>query len=304
MPNRLLKLVTTNLGTKLISIVIALVLWVIVLGSRNDEIVKEVPLEVVTPSDIVPSNEIPDRVAFRLTGPKAFLRAISDRREEPIRVNLANAKPGLVTYKFMLDNIGHMPIGVKVISISPAVIPIKLEYLKRREIPVRIEVRGTVPDGLKVSQMSIQPDHVRIKGAETRVDAVSEVSTLPIDLSVVRQSIDREAALDLSRLGLQLDGPLPRIIIDMDSTSANFKIKNVDIRVLTSYKFDLEEKTVTVHIRANPRDLKSVDRNHVFAVVDLRGKPKGQYTVPIKVTLPENIFLVKVLPESVNVTLH
>src|SRR5689334_22531141 len=105
MTDRIWTALTSNLATKLISLAIAIVLWIVVLGSRNVEVTKEIPLEVITPADIVPSNDIPDRIAFRLSGPKAFLRAVLDRREEPIRVNLSGAKPGLVTYRFFSDNI-------------------------------------------------------------------------------------------------------------------------------------------------------------------------------------------------------
>src|SRR6185295_11736789 len=122
----------------------------------------EIPLEVITPADIVPSNEIPDRIAFRLSGPKAFLRAVLDRREEPIRVNLAGAKPGLVTYRFFSDNI-RVPIGVKVLSINPTAILIKLESLKHRDVPVRVETRGAPPEGYRVSGVSVKPEVVRIK---------------------------------------------------------------------------------------------------------------------------------------------
>src|SRR5471032_1363254 len=87
----------SNLGTKVISVIIAVVLWVIVLGSRNVEVTKEVPLEVITPPELVAANEVPERIAFRLSGPKAFLRTILDRHDEPIRVPLNGAKPGLVT---------------------------------------------------------------------------------------------------------------------------------------------------------------------------------------------------------------
>jgi hypothetical protein len=38
--------ISTNLGTKIVSIVIAIVLWVVVLGSRSVEATKEIPLEM------------------------------------------------------------------------------------------------------------------------------------------------------------------------------------------------------------------------------------------------------------------
>jgi YbbR domain-containing protein len=294
---------TQNLGTKLISIGVAIVLWIVVLGSRNVEVTKEIPLEVITPADIVPSNEIPDRIAFRLSGPKAFLRAILDRREDPIRVNLSGAKPGLVTYRFFSDNI-RVPIGVKVLSVNPTAILIKLEYVKRREVPVRPTLQGMAPEGYRIVKAEVKPPTVRIKGAESRVDAVTEVTTLPFDVSGSRQAVERDVGLDLQRMNVQLDGPLPRLFVDIQPLAPNFRIKNVDIRVLTSYKVRLDESTVTVLVRADPKSLKSLDKDKVYAVVDLSGKPKGHYVEPVKVSLPEEIGLVRVIPDKVGITLY
>lgn len=293
----------TNLGTKTVSIVIAIVLWVVVLGSRSVEATKEIPLEIITPADIVPSNEIPDRITFRFSGPKAFLRAILDRHEEPIHVNLSDAKPGLVTYRFFSDNI-RVPIGVKVLSINPTALLIKLEYLKRREVLVKPILQGSPPEGYRIVNTTVKPEYVRVKGAESRVDAISEISTIPVDVSELRQSIEREVALDLNRNTLQIESALPKISITVEPVSANFKIKNVDVRVISLYKTKIEEKNVTVLVRADSNDLKSLDKSQVYAVVDMTGKEKGKYLEPVKVTLPKNIGLVKVIPSHVNVTLY
>src|SRR5947209_20568335 len=147
--------VVSNPGTKIISVIIAAVLWIIVLGSRNVEVTKEIPVEVITSGDVVVANEIPEKIGFRLSGPKAFLRAILDRREEPIRVNMSGAKPGLVTYRFFSDNI-RVPIGVKVLSVNPTAILIKLEYVKRREVPVRPTLQGMPSEGYRISKAEVR----------------------------------------------------------------------------------------------------------------------------------------------------
>lgn len=303
MGEKIWQAVTTNIGTKVISVIIAIVLWFIVLGSRNVEVVKEIPLEVITPAELVPSNEIPDRISFRLGGPKAFLRAVLDRREEPIRVNLSGAKSGLVTYRFFSDNI-RVPIGVKVLSINPAAILIKLEHMKEREIPIRVELKGVPPEGYKIATVSVKPEMIRIKGAESRVDGVTELSTVPIDVSGLKQDFQKEVPLELSRSGVQIDGPLPIVNLGMEAVSANYRIKNVDVHILSAYRTRLAEKTVAVLVRASPADLRQLDRSHVYAVVDLSGKRKGKYNAAVKVTLPENIGMVKVIPDHVNVTLY
>jgi len=285
---------THNLGTKVISILLAFILWGIVLGSRNVEVTKEVPIEIITPPDVTPSNEIPEKIAFRLSGPKAFLRSILDRREEPIRVNLMG---------FFSDNI-RVPIGVKVLSVTPTAILIKLENVRRKEVPVRVETRGALPEGYHLSAISIKPETIKIKGPESRIDAVNEVSTVPIDISTLKRNLDKEVNLDLIRLGVQIDGPAPRVNLEVQPASANFRVKNVDIRVISSYKVKLEEKVVTVLVRATSKDMESLDRSQIFAEVDLTGKEKGKYIESIRVTLPKEMGLVRVIPEKVHVTLY
>ena len=297
------RIVSTNLGTKVVSVVVAVLLWGIVLGSRNVEVTKEIPLEIITSSDVVAANDIPEKITFRLAGPKAFLRSILDRREEPIRVNLVGAKPNLVTYRFFSDNI-RLPIGVKVLSINPAAILVKLEYLKRREVPVRVELRGSPPEGYRILRAEIKPEMVKVKGAESKIDALTHVTTLPVEVSGLKFSEEREVALDLSRYGVQLDGPPPKVVIEMAPVTANFRIKNVDVRVLSFYKYRVEEKNVTVLVRAAPGDLESLDKTKVYGIVDLSRRPRGKYSEPLKMVLPSNIELVKVLPEQVHVTLY
>lgn len=295
---------TTNLSLKLVSLVIAVVLWFVVLGSRNVEVTKEVPVEIITPADLVVANEVPDKVAFRLSGPKAFLRNIVNRKEDPIRVNLSTAKAGLVTYRFFSDNI-QIPIGVKVLSINPTAIIVKLEYVKRKEVPVKLLTRGEVPEGYRLTRLELGRNSVKLRGAETRVDQVIEAPTVPIDLSQLRESGEREVAIDLSKMpGILLDGDLPKLQFEVVQSTANFKIRNADVKVITNRRFNVEPKQVTIFVRCSPEELKSLDRSKVYGVVDLRTKGPGVYEPVLSAKLPSNIKLINVLPSKVKVTLY
>lgn len=294
---------TVNIGTKLVSVIVAIVLWAVVMGSRTVEATKEVPIEVTAPADLVPGNDLPDRISFRLSGPKALLSAILDRRYEPIRVNLTGAKAGLVTYRFFSDSI-HVPIGVKVLSVNPTALLIKLEPLKRREVPVRLDVEGSPPEGYYLVGAHVEPPFARIKGSETRVDAVHEVVTQPIDLSELRKPFQGPAPLDLSRYSVQLDGPAPRMTIDVEAVGANFRIRDVRVHVLSSLKAQVTPPTLNVLVRTSPARMAQLDQSDIDATVDLRGKSSGNYVMPVKVDLPAGVSLVRVLPERVGVILR
>lgn len=295
---------TANLSLKLVSLVIAVVLWFVVLGSRNVEVSKEVPVEIITPADLVVANEVPDKVAFRLSGPKAFLRNIVNRKEDPIRVNLSTAKAGLVTYRFFSDNI-QIPIGVKVLSINPTAIIVKLEHVKRKEVPVRLLTQGEAPEGYRLSRLELVRNTIKVRGAESRVDQVVEAPTVPLDLSQFKESGEREVAIDLSKLpGILLDGDLPKIQFDVAQSTANFKIRNADVKVLSNRRFSVEPKQVHIFVRCSQEEIKALDRSKVYAYADLRNKGPGTYEPTLSAKLPSNIKLINVLPSKVKVTLY
>jgi len=301
--DRLIASLTYNSGAKIISVVIAAVLWVVVLGSRNIEVTKDIALEIITPSHLVAANDVPEKVTFKLAGPKAFLRAILDRPETPIRINLSGAKAGMVTYRFFSDNIS-LPIGVKVLSVTPASIMVKLETVKKKEVPVRLELAGNLPEGYRITQATVKPATIKIKGAESKIDSISEIPTRPIDLAQLKSSITMQANLDLARQGLEVEGVMPQVFIEVTPVQANFKIKNVQVRVNSKFKAKLDEPTVTIFVRIDPEAITSLDRSQVYAEVNLQDKQKGRYNEVVHVHLPSHVGLVRVSPEKVKVTLY
>ncbi len=303
--NPLMSLFSGNTGAKVVSVIVAVVLWVVVLGSRAVEVTKEIPITITTPNDLVVSNDVPEKVIFRLSGPKAFLRAILDRPEDPIRVNLSGAKAGLVTYRFFADNI-RLPIGVRVLQVNPSSMIVKLEPQKTKEVPVRLETRGSLPEGYVLKKAEITPKTIRIRGPESRVDGITEAPTSAIDLAQIRTNLEAEAQFDVARLGVRLEGSAPKISIQVAAVQANFKIrvKGPDIRVDSPHKARVDEAAVVVYVRMDPDDIQKLDPTQVAINIDLKGKTKGRYTSKVNVSLPPNIGMVRVVPDTVRVTLY
>ncbi|MCC7441425.1 MAG: hypothetical protein IT285_07320 [Bdellovibrionales bacterium] len=303
MASRMRDIFSDNPGTKLISIVIAVLLWFVVLGSRNVEVAKEITLQVVTAANVSIANELPEKVVFRLSGPKAFLRTILDRRDDPIRVDLSGARTGAVTYRFFSDNI-RLPIGVQVQSISPASITVQLEEVRFKRVPVRVELQGLPPEGFSILSTDVDPPEVELKGPESRIGEVTELRTQAIDVTGARRGFERKAAFELRRLGVELKGEPPLVRVAVAATSANFKIKNVPIRVKTDLRYRLRVREVTVFVRATPEDLAALDEAQVFAEVELTGKPAGRYDARLRVSVPDKVAFVKSEPETVSVILY
>lgn len=303
--NPIISLFSGNTGAKVVSVIVAIVLWIVVLGSRSTEVTKDIPIVVTTPGDLVVSSELPEKVTFRLAGPKAFLRAILDRPEEPIRVNLSGARAGLVTYRFFADNI-RLPIGVRVLQVNPSSVIVKLEAQKTKEVPVRLELTGALPEGYILKRAEVSPKNVRIKGPESRIEAISEIQTNDVDLAQIRSPLEQEAQFDVARLGVKIEGAAPKISIDVAAVQANFKMKirSADIRVESSFRARIDDPAVTVYVRMDQDEIAKLDPSQVSVAIDLKGKTKGRYTSKLKVSLPPNVGMVRTVPESVRVTLY
>jgi hypothetical protein len=157
---------------------------------------------------LVVANELPDHITFRLSGPKAFLRAILDRHEDPISVYLSGEQPGMRTYQFYSNQI-RLPQGIQVVSFSPNTITARLEYLRKKDVPLKVELRSNFPPGVQLSRLEVIPPLVRVRGADTHVEAINEIRSLPVDVSNITQSGDYPLTIEWARVGVQYDGPSP-----------------------------------------------------------------------------------------------
>ncbi len=294
---------TTNLVTKIVSLLIAVVLWFVVLGSRNAEVSKEIPLQIVTSEKVVPANDLPDRIAFKLSGPKAFLRTILDRRESPIRVDLTRAKPGVVTYRFFADNI-RVPIGVKVQSINPAKVKIRLERVRKRRVPIRIELQGVLPEGYKIVSKTVKPKNIELRGAKSRVGRVRSVPTKPIDITYLKRPTEKEVSISLPSSGVHADSVNPVVFLDVRAVTANYRMKKIKLSVKSNLRARFRPRSVTAFLRVDSAQLGKLSPGQFSAEIDLMGKKKGKYTRKVRVNIPEEVGLVKVIPEKVTVFLH
>ncbi|RYZ94827.1 MAG: hypothetical protein EOP11_25820, partial [Proteobacteria bacterium] len=137
-----------NLAWKVLSLFVAFGIWFVVMSSNPIELPKEVALELDLPSGLTVANEVPDRVTFRLSGSKFFLRTVANSLDT-IRIDLTKAKAGPTYYKIEKESI-HLPIGVKILSISPSTINPELEPMDRRSVPVEIIQKNEVPNGYRL----------------------------------------------------------------------------------------------------------------------------------------------------------
>lgn len=180
------KLLTENWTFKLISLTLALLLWMFIMGERRLEVGYRVPLELQNiPNELMVANQVPSMVDVRVSGPRTLQMKVSPN-DISIIVDLTDLKPGLTTFKQLEERL-NLPSGLRVTRLSPSFIDLKLERIKQKLVPVRVIMTGEPLSGFKVHTIRVVPDEVVIEGGETELKGISEVTTGDVDLNGVNE---------------------------------------------------------------------------------------------------------------------
>lgn len=106
-------------GLRVLSVFMALALFLFVRGERRVAESVTVPVRVLTPDGLSPAAPLPGQVTLALAGPWSRLRALSGSDLGPVIVDLSRSGPGVASWFIHPESI-HVPGGVRVESIYPS----------------------------------------------------------------------------------------------------------------------------------------------------------------------------------------
>lgn len=180
LPGRLVQRIFVNdWQLKLVAAIITFALWTgvtglktpttarlkgvaLILNVRNDTEVMSAPVEFV---DLVVTG---DKRKVDLLNPRDLVASL----------DLSSVEPGERTVQITTSNISvELPTGVRLESVEPGVVPITLERVLEREVPVKVETTGLLPNGLELYSAVSDPAAVRVRGPESVVRQLESVST-------------------------------------------------------------------------------------------------------------------------------
>jgi YbbR domain-containing protein len=292
-----------NLPWKLLSLLVAFGIWFVVMSSNSIEITKEVNLDIEVPSGLTIANEVPDRVSFRLAGSKFFLRTLANSLDT-IHVDLTKAKAGPSFYRIEKDSL-HLPIGVRVLSISPSTINPVLEHLDRRTVPVEVTQKGELPNGYRLVKLYANPKNVRIKGPRNLLETISSIKSDAVDLGDIPSTLKWEIPLRTGHPNVFFDEDAePKIMAEVEPTGSNFRVAGVPIRVTGTKPSALKPDKAALYVNCPPNLIRTLTPDKVKAYVEIPESKPGTYVREVKVELPAGVKLVRVVPDRVQVLLE
>lgn len=180
------KYVLHNIGLKLFSLGLAVLLWVAVTRDPVAEVALNVPVEFHnSPEHLEISSETIPQVQVRLRGPVRVVRELTPS-EVHVIVDLSQAKPGERTYDMSATHI-RVPDYVQVIQTVPSQIRISFDARATKQVQVQPRVIGTFATGYHIGEVVAIPSAVTIVGPAKHVEAVETAITDPVDATGVVQ---------------------------------------------------------------------------------------------------------------------
>jgi YbbR domain-containing protein len=197
-----------NIGLKLVSLFLALVVWFFVSAPRRQPFSQRAfaaSLSLVGLSrQYIITTEVPAQVNVRLRARRPDLDSISSRTLEA-SVDLSwVGRPGEATFTLRPQHL-NLSSDVEVVSIEPNKIRFRVELVRQRTVAVRPFLDGSPPPGFVVGSATVSPDRVLISGPATQVLSMTEVGTERIIMT-------GRTATFVQNVAVVSDSPLVRVL--------------------------------------------------------------------------------------------
>jgi YbbR domain-containing protein len=196
---------------KLVSLVLALGLWLLIVPSEKmySEKALTIPLET---QNIPAGLEIVEKpvttIDVTLRAPNRLLGEI---RPSGLVARIDLDRATVLQQEYPLDKtMIAVPPGAEVVKIAPNKITIKLERTGEASLDVHPALRGKTAPGFRIARTAIDPTSVLVRGPESRVQAKEAATTAPVDVSGLVESTIFEVDIILPRPELRLVSPPTR----------------------------------------------------------------------------------------------
>ena len=186
----MMRLIPKNLGWKLGSLLLSVLLWLAFAATPDIVTTHTAPIlyRNLAPSLLV-TGDAPESIHVELRGPVNQLSAAS-LADAVALFDLASVTgPGERTFTISDANL-NLPRNVSFLRAVPSQLRLRFARLLTRDVPVQIRFTGALPSGRQLVSKASTPETLRIAGSEAQVLSVENVETDAIDLSAVSNSAD------------------------------------------------------------------------------------------------------------------
>jgi YbbR domain-containing protein len=279
-----------NTLLKVISLGLALLIWYSVSSQQEhrDVTLSSVPLQVTNTSRDVLVTALATRVVdMRVRGPATV---VSDLQPSDLSISVDVTKLAPGHHTLMLDaGLVNRPAGLEVLRIDPPSIPITLERLITRAVPVVATFdESGLASSYAVVGSKIEPGSVEVTGPQSVVEELKQLTTKAISLGAADSEMVFTEPLDVSQVGPVSITPTQVKVTALIEELGHRQFAHVPVRrprrVIVSAPSSVDV------IIAGPRSaINQVEARDVAVTVNADGLPSGSHEVTPVVQISKDV---------------
>jgi len=293
-----------HLGLKALSLVLALLLWMIVSGEETVERGLRVPLELQqVPAGLELTGEVPATVDVRVRGASGTLSRVSTGDVVAV-LDLRNAQSGRRLFPLTPKDV-RVPFGVEIVQVQPSALAMAFEPSASRRVTVIPAVDGRPAPGYVVGSLEADPKTVEVIGPETAVRRATEALTEPVSVAGARDRVQQSVTLGLIDPSLRLKNVgTATVTVQIVPAPLERSLHNrpVHLRnVAPNLEAQAIPSAVGLTLRGSREALARVEADDIVAYVDLGGLGPGQYSLTVHADSSPDAGVTRIEPSSVQV---
>ncbi len=204
-------LVLRNFGLKILSLLLAFLLWSQIAGREEVQRIISAPIVFTNvPAGLEITGDFPTKLDIVIRSERPGRQ--SGENELAVIVDLSAGKPGVQTIPLSERNVANKPLGVEIVNLLTSRLRITLERVEQRVIPVEARVIGTPAPGFQVLGVTVQPATLTLMGPESRIRRIKSIVTEPVNIDGASRTARRPVYLHLPDPPVRLVGPQDMVV--------------------------------------------------------------------------------------------
>ena len=295
-----------HLGLKVVSVVIAVLVWFMVASEESVERGLRVPLEFQGfPAGLEIEGEPPTLVDVRVRGASSHVAQMTAGDVVAV-LDLSAAGPGQRLFTMTPEQV-RVPFGVEVVQVQPATIAMVFDRSESRELRVRAVWEGDPAPGFVVGRVTVDPAAVEVVGPAGALERTSEALTETISVAGIHETITKSVPVGFLDPALRLKTPRrASVMIEVLPAPRERRIdaRPVHLRDLApALVAQATPSSVDVEIRGTQDSIVKILPDSLRAYVDLKGLGVGEYQLTVHVDPLPTVGVSAIDPQTLKVSI-
>ncbi len=172
-----------NWGYRILALGLAIFCWFIVTGQEKVDSWVDVRVQMSgVPDGLYLERALRNTIAVLVRGPKGMMQRL-DGAGLAYNLDLSRIEPGNNIINFDPGNIPLSSI-FQVVAIDPSKMEIMATQRLTKMVPVKLILKGKIPDGYRISLAKTDPDQAHISGPKSDVVGLKVIRTVPLAIPV------------------------------------------------------------------------------------------------------------------------